>query len=165
MRHAASGPNGPFHRSTSYIGVQIVERRFGCVKGESANHRPTYHRMMRTAPPGLVPALIGAATAGLWIRLGLYGFGLPIGLLTLIPSALLGVRYARERGVVDLGMLLGSFAAVWTAFEAWTWFNAATDPGVVVPDWTPIPFAAAIVLLLLAGGLAAVGLSTRSRLG
>lgn len=120
---------------------------------------------MRTAPAGLVPALIGAATAGLWIRLGLYGLGLPIGLLTLIPSALLGVRYARERRAVDLGVLLGSLAAIWMAFEAWTWLNAATDPGVVIPDWTPIPLAAAVVLVLVAGGLVAVGLSTRSGSG
>lgn len=116
-------------------------------------------------PRGVVTALVGAATAWLWIRLGLYGFGLPVGFATLIPLALLGVLHARQRRTVHLGVLLGSFAAVWTAFEGWTWLNGATDPAVSIPDWTPIPLAAAVALLFTAGAVVVAELSKPDRSG
>jgi hypothetical protein len=96
---------------------------------------------------------IGLATAWVWIRLGLYGFGLPAGLPTLIPLALLGLLYVQRRRTADLGVLLGAFAGVWAAFEAWRWLNAASDPAVSIPGWTPLPLAAAVALLLVAGAL------------
>ena len=104
-----------------------------------------------------VVTMIGLATAWLWIRLGLYGFGLPIGLAALIPLATLGVLYVRTSRLGDLGVLLVSFAAAWTAFEAWTWLNAASDPAVVIPGWTPVPLVIASALLVIAGAVAIAG--------
>lgn len=109
-----------------------------------------YGRPMRGLGRVIVVSLIGIATAWLWIRLGLYGFGLPAGVAVVAPSLMLGVLYARARRIGDLGMLLGAFAAVWTAFETWTWLNATTDRAVSIPGWTPIPLAAAIALLVVA---------------
>lgn len=100
-----------------------------------------------------VVLLIGLATAWLWIRLGLYGFGLPVGVAALIPLATLGVLYLRTRRIGDLGVLLGVFAAVWTAFEAWTWLNAAFDPAMFIPGWTPVPLVITSTLLLIAGAV------------
>lgn len=105
-------------------------RRDGRVS--SSSHLPVIARLA-------VVTLIGLATAWLWIRLGLYGFGLPIGLAALMPLAMLGVLYVRTRRIGDLGLLLGVFAAAWTAFEAWRWLNAASDPAVSIPGWTPVP--------------------------
>jgi hypothetical protein len=101
-------------------------------------------------PRVVVVSLIGVATAWLWIRLGLYGFGLPVGLVTVIPSVMLGLIYARTRRIADLGVLLGAFAAVWAAHETWTWVNDLSDPAVSIPGWTPVPLAAAIALLVVA---------------
>jgi len=108
---------------------------------------------MHRIPRVIVVSLIGVATAWLWIRLGLYGFGLPVGFTTLLPLALLGVLYARTHRLGDLGVLLAAFAAVWTAFETWTWLNAASDPAVSIPGWTPVPLATAVALLVVAGAV------------
>lgn len=97
-----------------------------------------------------VVAAIGLATAWVWIRLGLYGFGLPVGLAALVPLAMMGLLYVRRRRTADLGVLVGAFAAGWTAFEAWRWLNAASDPAVSIPGWTPFPLAAAVALLVAA---------------
>ena len=97
-----------------------------------------------------VVTALGLATAWVWLRLGLDGFGLPAGLATLIPLALLGLLYIRRRRTADLGVLLGAFAAAWVAFEAWRWLNAASDPAVSLPGWTPFPLAAAAALLFVA---------------
>ncbi len=111
-----------------------------------------------------VVTLIGLATAWLWIRVGLYGFGLPVGLATLIPLATLGVLYHRTRRIGDLGVLLGVFAAAWMAFEAWTWLNAASDPAVFIPNWTPVPLVIASTLLLIAGAVIVEGSVQREKL-
>jgi hypothetical protein len=105
---------------------------------------------MRTIARLAVVTAIGLATAWVWIRFGLYGFGPPVGLAALIPLVTLGVLYARRSRGADLGVLLGAFAAVWTAFEAWRWLNGASDPAVSIPGWTPFPLAAAVALLVIA---------------
>jgi hypothetical protein len=117
---------------------------------------------MRTIARLAVVAAIGLAAAWVWIRLGLYGFGLPVGILTLTPLAMLGLLYARSHQLADLGLLLGTFAAAWTAFEAARWLNAASDPAVSIPGWTPIPLAASVALLILAVAVA-IGTSSQSR--
>lgn len=109
-----------------------------------------------------VVTAIGLAAAWLWIRVGLNGLGLPMGLVTLAPLAILGLLYARSRRIVDFGVLLGAFAVVWTAFEAWSWLNAAADPAVSIPGWTPIPLAAALILLVAAGAVA-IGAASHRR--
>ena len=76
--------------------------------------------------------------------------GLPVGLAMLIPLVLLGLLYMYRRRTADLGVLFGAFAAGWAAFEAWRWLNAASDPAVSIPGWTPFPLAAAIALLIVA---------------
>ena len=108
---------------------------------------------MRDTARRAVIVLVGAATAWIWIRLGLYGFGLPVGLAALVPLLALGVLYARTRRLSALGVLLGSFAVVWAAFETWAWLNAASDPAVSIPGWTPVPLATAIALLVVAGAV------------
>lgn len=105
-----------------------------------------------------VIALIGVATAWLWIRLGLYGLGLPIGFAALIPLGVLGAWYTRSRQIVDVGVLVGAFALAWSAFEVWTWLNAAGDPAVSIPDWTPIPLAASVTLLLIGIAVTVAGM-------
>ena len=112
-----------------------------------------YVLLMHRIPRVVVVSLIGVATAWLWIRLGLYGFGLPVGFTTLLPLAMLGVLYARTHRFGDLGVLLAACAAVWTAFETWTWLNAASDSAVSIPGWTPVPLAAAVALLVVAGAV------------
>ena len=97
-----------------------------------------------------VVTAMGLATAWLWIRLGLYGLGLPVGLAMLIPLVMLGLLYVYRRRTADLGVLVGAFAAAWTAFEAWRWLNAASDPAVSIPGWTPLPLAAGVALLAVA---------------
>lgn len=101
-----------------------------------------------------VVVALGIISALIWIRLGLYGFGLPVGLLALLPVVLLVAFYLRAGRTVDLGVLLGAFAASWTAFELWTWVNAATDPAVSIPDWTPFALVAAVALLVVGVGVA-----------
>ena len=114
---------------------------------------------MRGIARRAVVILIGAATAWIWIRLGLYGFGLPVGLATLIPLVILTGLYTRTDRPRELGVLLGSFAAPWAAFETWTWLNGGSDPAVSYLGWTPIPLAAAVALLIIAG---AVGVAAPS---
>ena len=104
---------------------------------------------MGTARRLAVVAAIGALAALIWIRLGLYGFGLPVGLVVLVPVVLLGWLYMRLRRVVDLGALLGAFGLSWAAFEGWVWLNAESDPAVSIPGWSPIPLATAVALLLI----------------
>ncbi len=116
-----------------------------------------YGRFVRGVRRLLVVCAIGIATAWMWIRLGLYGFGLPVGILILAPAVLLGVGYVRTGRLGHLGVLLGAFAAAWAAFEAWTWLNAATDPAVSIPGWTPIPLATAVALLVVASAIVVAG--------
>jgi len=97
-----------------------------------------------------VVTAIGLATTWLWIRLGIYGLGLLVGLVVLLPLAMLGLLYAYRRRTADLGVLFGAFAAGWAAFEGWRWLNAASDPAVSIPGWTPFPLAAAVALFLIA---------------
>ena len=101
-----------------------------------------------------VVILIGLATAWIWIRLGLYGFGWPAAAATLAPLAILTGLYVRTNRLRDLGMLVGSFAAAWTSFEAWAWLNAASDPAVTIPGWTPLPLATAVALFVMATAVA-----------
>ncbi|HSK47584.1 MAG TPA: hypothetical protein VLA05_06220 [Coriobacteriia bacterium] len=100
---------------------------------------------------------IGALTAWLWIRLGLYGFGLAVGIVVAAPVVYLAWRYLRSGRRLDAGMVLGSFAAVWASFEAATWLNAASDPAVSIPGWSPVPLAAAVALLVVSVAIAASG--------
>lgn len=121
----------------------------------------TVSRMRAVVRLAVVTAL-GLATAWAWIRLGLYGFGLPVGLVALSPLAMLGALYARSHRLADVGVLLGTFAVAWTAFEAWRWLDAASDPAVSIPGWTPIPLAAAVALLVVAVAVT-TGASSHSR--
>lgn len=150
------------HRATRNAGTAQVTKGYvadeaSCVGGWTVlclvtHPMAAYGQPMR-AIRIVVIAVIGGLTAWLWIRLGLYGFGLPVGFVTLVPLALLGAVYARGRRILDLGLLLGSFAFVWSAFEAWTWVSAASDPAVAIPDWTPVPLLVAVALLVVAGAL------------
>ena len=116
---------------------------------------------MRGKARHAVIALIGAATAWIWIRLGLYGFGLSGGLAALIPLVMLAVLYVRTRRLSDVGVLLASFGAVWTAFETGAWLNATSDPAVTIPHWTPAPLIAAVALLVV--GLSVVVAASSER--
>ena len=73
---------------------------------------------------------------------------------TLAPLAILGGLYVRTNRLRDLGMLVGSFAAAWTSFEAWAWLNAASDPAVTIPGWTPLPLTTAVALFVMATAVA-----------
>ena len=117
---------------------------------------------MRAVARRVVIVLIGAATAWIWIRLGLYGFGLPVGLAALFPLVVLGVLYARTRRMGDAGVLLGSFALVWAAFETWTWLNDVLDPAVSIPGWTPVPLATAVASLVIAAAVVIASPSGRA---
>lgn len=112
-----------------------------------------YGRFVRGVRRLIVVCAIGIATAWMWIRLGLYGFGPAVGVLVLAPAVLLGVGYVRTGRLGHFGGLLGAFAAAWAAFEAWTWLNAVTDPAVSIPGWTPIPLATAVALFVVASAL------------
>lgn len=114
---------------------------------------------MDNAPRLAVVVVLGLISALIWIRVGLYGFGLPVGLVALLPVVLLLALYLRAGRTLDIGIFLGAFAGSWTAFEAWTWLNAARDPAVSIPDWTPFALAAAVVLLLVGVGVALLGSS------
>ena len=115
---------------------------------------------MRDARTFGVVAAIGIASAWLWMRIGLYGFGLPAGLAVLLPLAVLAAIYMRWRRIARLGVLLGAFGATWAAFEAGAWLNAATDPAVSIPGWSPVPLGASVAFLVLAIALGVAG--TRS---
>ena len=114
---------------------------------------------MDNAPRLAVVVALGLISALIWIRVGLYGFGLPVGLVALVPVGLLIVLYLRMGRTRDVGIFLGAFAGSWTAFETWTWVNAATDPSVSIPGWTPFPLVAAVVLLVVGVGVALLGSS------
>jgi hypothetical protein len=109
---------------------------------------------MRGAARIAVVIFIGLATAWIWIRLGLYGFGWPAAAATLAPLAILTGLYLRTNRLRDLGMLVGAFAAAWASFEASAWLNAASDPAVSIPGWTPIPLATAVALFVMAAAVA-----------
>ncbi|HEX7195640.1 MAG TPA: hypothetical protein VF364_02270 [Candidatus Limnocylindria bacterium] len=115
---------------------------------------------MREASTVAVVVAIGAAVAWVWIRLGLYGFGLPVGLVALTPLLALGVVYWRAGRVAHLGVLLIAFAGTWLVFETWTWLNAASDPAVSIPGWTPIPLATSVGLLLIGAAVTVAGSRT-----
>lgn len=102
---------------------------------------------------------IGALGAWLWIRLGLYGFGLPVGIVVALPVMYLAWRYLASGRHIDAGVVLGGFAGVWAIFELATWLNVALDPAVVIPGWSPIPLATAVGLLIVSVTIAAIGLS------
>lgn len=109
-----------------------------------------------------VVGAIGVLAALIWLRLGLYGFGLPRGLLALLPVFVAGRFYLRARQIRALGVLLEAFALTWVAFETWVWMNAATDPAVSIPGWSPLPLASAAVLLLVGVGLVGGAKESRS---
>lgn len=100
---------------------------------------------------------IGGLAAWLWIRLGLYGFGLAVGIVVALPVLYLAWRYLGSGRRLDAGMVLGSFAGVWASFEAARWLNAASDPAVSIPGWSPVPLAAAVALLVVGVVIAASG--------
>ena len=102
----------------------------------------------------VIVAAIGALAGLLWIRIALYGFGLPVMLAWIVGLALLAAYYIRQDRLRDYGLLLAAFAFVWAAFEAWTWANASADPAVVIPGWSPVPFATAIALLIMSTAVA-----------
>jgi hypothetical protein len=104
-----------------------------------------------------VMVAIGGVAAWLWIRLGLYGFGLAVGIAFALPVVYLAWRYVASGHRLDAGLLLGSFGGVWASFEAATWLNAASDPAVSIPGWSPIPLAIATSLLVLSVAIAATG--------
>lgn len=106
-----------------------------------------------------VVAVLGLISALIWIRVGLYGLGLPVGLVALVPVALVIALYLRAGRALDVGIVLGAFAGSWTAFEAWRWLNAALDPAVSIPGWSPVPLVAATVLLVVGIGVALLGSS------
>jgi hypothetical protein len=100
---------------------------------------------------------IGGLAAWLWIRVGPYGFGLTVGIVVVLPILFLARGYLRSGRRLDAGMLLGSFAGVWGSFEAASWLNAASDPAVFIPGWSPVPLAAALALLVVSVAIAASG--------
>lgn len=70
---------------------------------------------MGNAPRLSVVVALGFISALMWIRAGLYGFGLPVGLVTLGPAVLLVALYLRAGRTLDVGIFLGAFGASWTA--------------------------------------------------
>lgn len=100
---------------------------------------------------------IGSLAAWLWIRLGLYGFGLAVGIVVVLPVLYLAWRYVRSERRLDAGRVLGSFAGVWATFEAARWLNAASDAAVSIPGWSPVPLATAVGLLIVSVAIAASG--------
>lgn len=100
---------------------------------------------------------IGGLAAWHWIRVGLYGFGLAAGILVVVPVLHLAWRYLGSGRRLDAGMVLGSFAGVWATFELATWLNAASDPAVSIPGWSPVPLATAVGLLIVSVAIAASG--------
>ena len=98
---------------------------------------------------------IGALAGALWIRLGLYGFGLPIGMVTLLPALFLLWHYLAARQLMSAAALVGSLAGVWATFEAGIWLNAASDRAVEIPGWSPVPLAVAVALVIVSLALAA----------
>ena len=102
-----------------------------------------------------VTLAIGALAAWLWIRLGLYGFGLPMGAVVVLPVVYLAWRHEASGRHLEAGVVLGTFAAVWATFEVASWINAERDPAVVIPGWSPIPLASAAALLILSVTIAA----------
>ena len=100
---------------------------------------------------------IGGLAAWLWIRLGLYGFGLAVGIAVALPVLYLTWRFLGSGRRLEAGMVLGSFAGVWASFEAARWLNAASDPAVFIPGWSPVPLAAAVALLVVSVAIAASG--------
>lgn len=109
-----------------------------------------------------VVVLIGAASAWIWIRLGIYGFGVAAGLAALVPVGVLGAFYVQAGRIADLGVLLGAFGLAWSAFEVWTWTSTASDAAVTIPGWTPVPLATSVALLIIGVAIAIAGL-TRGR--
>lgn len=102
---------------------------------------------------------IGAVAGWLWIRLGLYGFGLVVGIIVALPVLYLAWRYLASGRRLDAGLALGSFAGVWATFEAARWLNAASDPAVSIPGWSAVPLATAVGLLIVSVAIAATGLT------
>jgi hypothetical protein len=102
---------------------------------------------------------IGALEAWLWIRLGLYGFGLAVAAVVALPVLYLAWRYLGSGRRLDAGVVLASFAGVWATFEAARWLNAASDPAVSIPGWSPFPLATALGLLIVSIAIAASGLT------
>lgn len=100
---------------------------------------------------------IGGLAAWLWIRLGLYGFGLAVGLVAALPVLYLAWRYLAPGRRLDAGLVLGSFAGVWASFETARWLNAERDPAVIIPGWSPVPLAVAVALLVVSVAIAASG--------
>lgn len=113
-------------------------------------------RWERTRRSAVILA-IGALAAWLWIRLGLYGFGLTVGVVVALPVGYLAWRYIGLGRRLDAGMVLGSFAGVWASFEVARWVNSASDPAVLIPGWSPVPLAAAVALLVVSVAIAASG--------
>lgn len=109
--------------------------------------------------------LIGALAASLWVRLGLYGYGLPVGLVTALPVIYLAGRYLIARDLLAVAAVVGSFAVVWAIFEARTWLNAASDPAVEIPGWSPLPLAASVALVVMSLALAAGARSADAHCG
>lgn len=103
---------------------------------------------------------IGGLAAWLWNRLGLYGFGLAVGIVVALPLLHLVWRYLGSGRRLDAGMVLGSFASVWAIFEAATWLNAASDPAVSIPGWSPVPLSTAVGLLIVSVAIAATGFAS-----
>lgn len=68
-------------------------------------------------------------------------------------------RYLASGRRLDAGLVLGSFVGVWATFEAAGWLNAALDPPISVPGWSPVPFATAVGLLIASVAIAASSLT------
>ena len=113
--------------------------------------------MARRARRSAVILAIGGLAAWLGIRIGLYGFGLAVGIVFAVPVLYLAWRYVASGHRLDAGLVLGSFGAVWASFEAATWLNAASDPAVSIPGWSPLPLAIATSLLVASVAIAARG--------
>lgn len=85
----------------------------------------------------IVVSLIGVLSALAWVRLGLYGYGLPQGLVTLVPLAVALVLYVRTGRLRDTGTVLTGFGIVWLLFELRITLAGAFDPAVTMPAWSP----------------------------
>jgi hypothetical protein len=106
----------------------------------------------------LIASAIGVLSALVWIRFGLYGFGLPVGALTLLPIAIALALYVRAGRFTYAGSALTGFGVVWLLFELRRGLGAAFDDAVSIPDWSPLPIVAAVAV-----AVAGIALMVRSR--
>lgn len=103
--------------------------------------------------PSLLSERTQRSTAAFLVGL-LTGFATIALPMILVPAiavgVVLGMNYARDGRLRDLGLILAGWGAIWTALWGWNAWNAATDAGVRGSS-DIVGFLAVGVALLVAG--------------